>query len=77
MECLYGTESNNICAICKLHATGVTAKQMRQKKCLSKQCRHLEKIETHEYWSQRERAKAKRKDRKIRIENMIGGSVIE
>ena len=31
----------------------------------------------HEWWAQRERAKAKRKDRKIRIENMIGGSLIE
>ena len=33
--------------------------------------------EEHEWWAQRERAKAKRKNRKVRIENMIGGSAIE
>lgn len=77
MECLYGTHSNNICAVCKLHDTGVTVKQMRQKQCLSKQCRHLQKVETHEYWSQRERTKAKRKNRKIEIDKKIGGRAHE
>ena len=70
MECLYGTCSDNICAMCKLHAKGVTVKQMRQKQCLQKQCHHLVKIETHEYWAQRERKKQKRKNRKEEIANM-------
>lgn len=77
MEVLYGTQSNNICAMCKLHETGVTVKQMRQKQCLSKQCHHLVKIETHEYWAQRERAKAKRKSRKEEFKKMVGGIINE
>lgn len=77
MNVLYGTESNNICAMCSLHCTGITAKQMRQKECLKKQCRYLVKIETHEYWAQRERAKAKRKNRKEEFKKMIGGYISE
>lgn len=73
MECLYGTHSENICAMCKLHNTGITVKQMKHKQCLAKQCRHLEKIESHEYWAQRERTKEKRKNRKEKIKKMIGG----
>jgi hypothetical protein len=67
MKCLYGTESNNICATCKYHSVGLTVKQMKTKNCLGKQCRHLVKNEAHQYWHQREVAKQKRKNRKLRL----------
>ena len=69
---LYGTCSNNCCAYCKRHGTYLTVKQMRGRECLGKQCRHLDKIETHEYWEQRNRTKQKRKARKMEIEKKIG-----
>lgn len=77
MEVLYGTCSENCAGYCKFHSVGITVKQMKQKQCLSKQCRHLEKIESHEYWAQRERAKEKRKNRKEEFKKMIGGYISE
>lgn len=71
MEVLYGTCSENCAGYCKKHATGLTVKQIRTKECLSKNCWHLERME-HEWWSQRERAKQKRKNRKMEIEKKIG-----
>ena len=42
----------------------MTAKQMKAKGCLQKQCWHLVKNEDHQYWKQREATKQKRKNRK-------------
>jgi hypothetical protein len=42
----------------------MTVKQMKAKSCLQKQCWHLIKNETHQYWRQREVVKQKRKYRK-------------
>lgn len=72
MEVLYGTCSENCAGYCHLHGTGLTVKQIRNKDCLAKNCWHLEKKE-HEWWSQRERTKAKRKSRKKDFKKMIGG----
>ena len=69
MECLYGTQSDNIVAYCKYHKCGVTVKQMKTKNCLGKQCNYLVKNETHEYWHQRELTKQRRKNRKQRIDH--------
>lgn len=63
-ECLFNTYSNNCCAYCKLHHCSMTVKQMKAKSCLQKQCWHLIKNETHQYWRQREVVKQKRKYRK-------------
>lgn len=71
MNCLYGGESNNICAFCKLHRTGVTVKQMRTKSCLQKGCHYLVKNTDHNYWRQMEVMKQKRKDRKKMINEYV------
>ena len=63
-ETLFHSYSDNVCAYCQLHDCGVTAKQMRKKQCLQKQCHHLQKNENHPVWRQRERIKALRKARK-------------
>ena len=49
----------------------MTVKQIRGKECLAKNCWYLQKNEGHEWWNQRERAKAKRKDRRANIKNMM------
>lgn len=77
MEVLFGTCSENCAGYCRRHQCGLTAKQIRGKNCLGKNCWYLQKNEEHEWWAQRERTKEKRKNRKVRIENMIGGSAIE
>ena len=63
-ECLFNTYSNNCCAYCRLHHCSMTAKQMKKKECLKKQCWHLVKNEGHQYWKQREIVKQRRKERK-------------
>ena len=70
-ECLFNTYSNNCCAYCKLHKCSMTAKQMKKKECLKKQCWHLVKNEGHQYWLQREAIKKKRKSRKQAINNYV------
>jgi hypothetical protein len=49
----------------------MTAKQMKAKGCLKKQCWHLIKHEAHPYWKQRASMKQKRKDRKQAINNYV------
>ena len=66
--CLYNTYSDNIAAYCALHHTALTVKQIRCKNCLGKQCHHLRKNETHDWWRQREAVKQKRKERKEKLE---------
>lgn len=72
METLYGTCSENCAAFCRRHNCSLTVKQIRGKDCLGKNCWYLQKNEQHEWWSQRERAKQKRKNRKAEIEKKIG-----
>lgn len=69
---LYGTCSENCAGYCKRHGCYMTVKQIRGKGCLGKNCWHLDKNLKHEWWSQRERTKKKRKDRKMEIEKKIG-----
>lgn len=71
MECLYGTQSDNVAAICHYHKCGMTPTQIKTKNCLGKQCTHMEKKEGHQWWRQREAQKQKRKDRKERINNYV------
>ena len=70
-ECLFNTYSNNCCAYCKLHHCSMTAKQMKAKECLQKQCWHLIKNEQHQYWKQREATKQKRRNRKNAIREYV------
>lgn len=65
--CLYNTHSDNVAAWCIYHHCNLTVKQIRCKNCLGKQCHYLRKNEEHTWWSQREAAKQKRKERKERV----------
>ena len=68
---LYNGSSDNCCAYCNLHHCGMTAKQMRSKECLRKQCWHLVKNEQHDYWRYRESMKQKRITRKESINQYV------
>lgn len=65
MNCLYGTESDNVCAYCRRHQKGMTVRQVRKKECLKKNCWYLVKYEQHERWNQRRLTKERRKANKI------------
>lgn len=73
MECLYNTHSDNIVAYClnPEHPYGMTVKQMNNKNCRGKQCKHFKKEESHPYWHQLEARKQKRKNRKQRINDYV------
>ena len=58
---LYNTMSANCAGHCRLKHCSLTVKQIKTKECLSKNCRHFVKYENHEWWAQRDRAKAKKK----------------
>lgn len=40
---------DNVCAFCTLHDCYLSVKQMKQRACLNKNCRHLQK-EEHDFW---------------------------
>ena len=63
-HCLLGGSYENNIGYCKLHRCNVTAKQMKNRKCLQKGCRHFRKHLNHPYWVEREAAKAEKKRRK-------------
>lgn len=64
MLCLYGSESDNVCAYCKKHKKGMTVKQVKKRQCLKRRCRNFKENKDHPWWKQREAIKAKRKARK-------------
>lgn len=70
-ECLFNSQSDNCCAYCQRHRCSMTARQMKAKNCLQKQCWHLVKNEEHPYWRQRENMKQKRKNRKQAINEYV------
>lgn len=70
-ECLFGTCSNNVAAYCRLHHKSMTVKQIKCKDCLQKECWHLVKNETHQYWRQRELIKQKKKNKKQMMNDYI------
>lgn len=65
VQSLYNTEIKEERAIgyCWHHHCYVSVTQLKQKECLKKQCNALEKRE-HEFWHQRELAKARKKANK-------------
>ena len=58
---LYGSHISNkrVIGYCWKHKGALTVKQLKQKRCLQKQCHALERYE-HEYWRQRELTKQRR-----------------
>lgn len=71
---LYNNYSDNCCAYCNLHNCSMTVKQMRRKECLQKQCYHLEKNESHDFWRHKARIKELRKERKENLCGKIDGN---
>ena len=65
LKSLYGTEiSKKRCVgYCKKHDGYMTCKQVKRKECLRKQCRAFVRYE-HEFWTQRELIKMKKKIRR-------------
>lgn len=61
---LYNTMANSPCGHCKKKKCDLTVRQVKMKKCLGKKCWHFKKYPEHEWWKQRERAKAKKKANK-------------
>lgn len=57
-------EKQKACGYCRHHRCCLTVKQLKAHSCLSKDCYYLVKYENHEWWKQRERAKAKKKANK-------------
>lgn len=66
VQSLYNTEikENRAIGYCWHHHCYVSVTQLKQKECLKKQCGALEKCE-HEFWHQRELAKARKKEKKM------------
>ena len=64
VKVLYGSETyfKNVPAFCKLHHKHLTAKQIKQKGCLGKQCKYLDKFLENRYWEQREKKKQLKKE---------------
>ena len=56
---------------CKLHRCCLTQNQLKQKGCLSKQCKWLVKYVGHDYWKRKEQIKSLRKARKERLNNIL------
>lgn len=74
---LFNGCSANCCAYCNLHHCGITAKQMKIKECLKKQCWHLVKNEMHPYWKQRATMKQKRAHRKSMINQYVSSFAVQ
>lgn len=63
---LYNSYAKDPCAYCRLKGVSLTVNQLKMKECLKKQCKWLSKYK-HEYWNEREKIKALRKERKERL----------
>ena len=50
---------------CRLHKGMLSTTILRKKKCLDKQCFHLQKYGHHPYWKEREVKKERKKQRKL------------
>ena len=63
VKVLYGseTEFRNCPAFCKLHHKHLTVRQIKQKGCLGKQCKYLDKFLSNKYWEYREKRKQLKK----------------
>lgn len=59
-----GTPVKSTCAYCHLHKARLSPKQMRNRQCLKKQCKHLVPWKQHPMWKQRERERELKKQHK-------------
>ena len=66
LQALYGSEIKPSKAVgyCKRHGCALTARTLKHKDCLKKQCRALEKYEDHSYWIERAVLKERKKMKK-------------
>lgn len=65
-----GTKNTKFVGYCRLHKGNLTANQLKTKKCLSKGCRHLVKLE-NQWWEYRRIIKKKKKEHKKKL---LGGT---
>ena len=72
-SCLLGGKPENCVGYCHYHKCTVTLRQMKNRKCLLKQCPRLQRYENHPYWKQRERAKEAKRKRKEAMTNDTDG----
>ena len=63
---------NHSCGFCRHHSCSLTAKQMKAKNCLGKQCDALERYTNHDFWRQHEQKKELRKARKQVLATFCG-----
>lgn len=63
-HCLLGGRYDRCCGYCHLHRIRMTPKQMKNRKCLEKHCKHFVPWKQHPLWEQRAAAKEKRKMKK-------------
>lgn len=68
---MYGKYIKNPVAYCRLHGFVMPEKELKLRKCLSRRCYHMAKLE-NPYWQRREEIRALRKARKERIAQMPG-----
>lgn len=64
----YGCRSDNVCAYCWKHHLSLTPRQLKTRGCLCKGCGALRRVDTHPYWANREKSRAMRAARKVRME---------
>lgn len=66
VKTLYGstTDISRCPGYCKRHGCYMTAKMIKNKECLRKQCRHFDKHEEHPWWTQRAAEKARKKEKR-------------
>ena len=65
LKCAFNQRANkeNCVAYCKNHKCHLTIAQLKNMKCLQKQCKYLEKFLLHQFWVERE---AKKKQKRLK-----------
>ncbi len=53
---------SRVVGFCFCHKVCLTAKQLKSRECLNKQCRYLIKYEKHQFWVERDRKKQLKND---------------
>lgn len=65
-------EKQKAAGYCYYHKKHLTVKMIRAHQCLQKQCTCLKKNDSHEWWAQRARLKAKKKAKKQELKEKYG-----
>lgn len=63
-SCSLGANKEHCIGFCHLHKCNLSARQMRNRKCLQKQCARLQRYEDHPYWQKRKEIRELRNERR-------------